>query len=133
MKQHFHVFLTTSFVLLGLLSHVSAAEPDGKILGEATNKSGDKILVRELFLPKNVSDKMEFHSPHCYRFEFYSLGFLQSCSTRWDDAPSSVKVRWTSSTKCNVSMLDGWLVVNFDKDAVGSNGSHEWTFLRRID
>lgn len=116
--------------MLHVAFHIKAADPESKILGEATNKSGDKVIVREIIVPKKVAEKSNHSWGHCYRFEFYSTGFLQSCATRWDSEPQTITIKWTSRTKCHVSMLDGWLLADFDAEDFRGCG---WTFARRID
>jgi hypothetical protein len=131
MKSFFILMICFAWLMPAVC--VTAAEPESKILGEATNKAGDKVVVREIIVAKKVADNSEHSGMHCYRFEFYSLGFLQSCSTRWDYEPQSVTVRWTSDTKCHVSMLNNWLIADFDAEAFMQYHGSDWTFARRID
>jgi len=108
----------------------TATNPESRILGQATNKIGEKVIVREIFVSKEIAQESGNSSRHCYRFEFYSMGFLVSCATRWDGEPETVTVKWTSSTKCHVSMLNDWLRADFDSEEYFQGG---WTFRRRID
>ena len=129
MRAHIFILAVCAAWLMSAVC-IAAAEPESRILGQATNKIGDTVIVREIIVPKAVAKKSDHSWGHCYRFEFYSMGFLQSCATRWDSEPQTVTVKWTTRTKCHVSMLNDWLHADFDSEDYRAGG---WTFARRID
>ena len=108
---------------------ITSETPRSKILGQAINEYNEEVIIREVIVPLATAEEAGFDGLHCYRFEFYSMGFLQSCVTRWD-FKSAAAVHWLSDTKCHVVMLDGWLTADFDSDRLKYGG---WEFERRID
>jgi len=102
---------------------------EGKILGEATNKSGERLLVREFRVQALPETPGWAIGRRYYRFEYHFLGVLLHCYNTWESGePGKVVVRWTSESNGEVSMLDGWLRVTFDRD------KHPiWSRERRID
>jgi len=95
------------------------------LLADIPYNADEKIIIREL----RVKPYTAPHDRHYYRFEFYSSGVLQNCDTWWDMSdPGKVVGIWSGPTKCNISLMDSWLAVEFDRD----NTPH-WTFGRRVD
>jgi len=125
-----------SFLLLSTICFVRGEEPfaakliEGKILGEATNKAGERLVVREFRVESLPATPGRAVGRKYYRFEYHFLGVLLRCYNTWETGDAGkVVVRWTQENKGEFSMLDGWLKVTFDRD----KDSACWTRARRID
>lgn len=129
------VFLTLSFM-------AAAQDSSGfelkevRVLGEAKNKLGERIVVRELrevkseFRDLKWDDASNYRGRHYYRFEFYSLGTLYDCTTTWNmSEPGKVTLTWSSDKKCEISLMDGWFTVTYNRDTFGQ----PWSFARGVD
>ncbi len=95
------------------------------VLADVSNNADDKIIVRDL----RIKPYTALHDRHYYRFEFYSSGVLQNCDTFWDmSEPGKVTATWRGNDVCNISLIDGWLQVTFERDKLP-----HWAFSRRVD
>ena len=125
----------TLLLVLVTLCSARADEPfvakliEGKILGESTNKAGERLVVREFRVqPLPETPGWELGRRY-YRFEYHFLGVLLHCYNTWETGePGKVAVQWTQQSKGEFSMLDGWLKVSFDREKHPT-----WSRERRID
>lgn len=100
-----------------------------RVLGESKNKLGERIIVRELRIQGKSPQAYTHVGKHFYRFEFYSLGTLYHSITTWDmSEPGKVAFSWDSDDNCEISLMNGWLAVSFERKK-----TQPWTFARRID